>query len=233
MDKTHKTLPRSAQLFPSTIAAEAIFGSSARIYGPIANEIASVVITVAYTFMDASEFKEKGASDKPGQVNQIYWREILNRAHMASAVSLVRTGRWVEAVVREHDEANLMGWTACCRSLLEAIGDTVDALQYVSLTLAENHRSIESSLEGSMTRDYLISPELEDILIHFSHARRIAKSDATAPASHRTKQTAEYITILERMRIPEVKLLYSELRIHAPGGKFRLMHVRADRRRVG
>jgi hypothetical protein len=114
------------RFFPSVEAAEVVFGPSARIYGPIVNEIAPAVITVAYTFMDNSEFADILRSGTPEQAKQIYWREILSRAHMTSSASLVRTGRWIEAVVRERDEANLMGWTACCRGLLEAIGDTMD-----------------------------------------------------------------------------------------------------------
>jgi hypothetical protein len=104
-----------------------------------------------------------------------------------------------------------MGWTASCRGLVEAVGDSMHALMPVGLTIAEHHRPISAALLAVDGQDLFVNRELEDMLIHFSHARRITKSDKDAPPSHRAKHTAEYIALLDSMKIPGVTDLYSEL----------------------
>jgi hypothetical protein len=118
------------QIIPSTRSAAIIFGPSVDVYRPLINALVPQVTGAVYQFVDNDEFRAKALTRayRPGQMNQIYWREIISRAHIAAVASLVRTGRWIEAVIREHDAPNLMGWAACCRCLVEAIGDTADAL---------------------------------------------------------------------------------------------------------
>ena len=56
----------------------------------------------------------------------------------------------------------------------------------------------------------MISKELEDTLIHFTHARKLSKGE-DAPSTHRARQPWEYIKRIEEMNNNGVKELYSEL----------------------
>jgi hypothetical protein len=145
----------------------------------------------------------------PQHKRRVYWLELLRRAHLASVASIVRATAWIDCATREYDAQNLYGWAAACRSLIEAGGDTLHSLRRVPIALAANHRLILADLAGK-GNEILISTELEDDLIHFTHGRKIEKG-STAPDSHKAKQSWQYVKLIEDMSISGVAALYSEL----------------------
>jgi hypothetical protein len=67
---------------------------------------------------------------------------------MAAAVSLLRNARWMEGAAREYASSNFLGWTGCLRGLIEAVGDSMDTFQRITVPLAQNHRAIRRCVQG-------------------------------------------------------------------------------------
>src|SRR4051794_18889426 len=139
-----------SRIFPERERAYPIFGQGTLAYGALINEIYPYLVKDRYFFEDndiyRSKMKDKITGRKYG--GEIYWKEILYRAHMAAVVAILRNTRWVSAVTSEFAQGNLFGWAAACRSLIEAAGDTMDGFQPVAITLAEQHRMILTEITG-------------------------------------------------------------------------------------
>jgi len=188
-----------------------LFGPSATIYGPTVASIIPRITSVEYRFWNNDSIVSAFETGKIGmsEVNAISVMEILFSAHLAASSSIIRSARWFEATWREYEAGNLLGWAACCRSLLEAIGDTIDGLLAMGKTLAYQMPILQQGLTG-FDDQWLNLKELEDKLIHFSHARKVGKAEqGTVPATHVAQQTANYIAFLESAGGPTK--LYAEL----------------------
>lgn len=190
-----------------------LFGQAATLYGPIVAGVLPRLTAVPYRFWD-NDFLlaevNKGTVDA-GEVNSIAATELLLYSHMAAHTSLIRATRWFEATWREYQAGNFLGWAACLRSLLEAVGDTVDSLQSIGADIAENMPLLMRALTG-FDKGIIDFELLEDKVIHFSHARKIAKADRPQfPNSHVARQTFEYIGILKTAGLSETAALYAEL----------------------
>jgi len=190
----------------------AVFGKTSEIYGRIINDIAPDLIKEKYTFEESSEFERKSPNEETGREysGRVYWTEMLNRAHMASVASVFRTTRWIEVAIREHEAGSLYGCASACRSLIESAGDIGQSLSPVAHMLASIKEAVKAEITGHAPDAMIISKELEDSLIHFSHARKVAKTEI-APDSHKAMQTFKYIDYVDRMKIPGVKPLYAKL----------------------
>lgn len=185
-----------------------IFGSLPARYLPMMDSIISAVVGTHYTFKDFEDYKQIiNRNFKDGM--RIYWTEILARAHIAAVTSILRNRRWIEGVLSAFEASNLLSFTACMRGFLESAADSHDALDRVPGTLARNHLIIQQALDGRMDKSY-VSPELEDMLIHFSHARKLSRDEA-APQTHKAKSIRDYLAILEKSGVPKVFECYSFL----------------------
>lgn len=188
-----------------------LFGPAAALYGPVVAGIVPRTVSVEYRFWDNdSLFAAHGrgtASD--ADLNAIAVLEVLLSAHLAASTSIIRSARWFEATWREHEAGNLLGWAACCRSLLEAIGDTIDGLLGMGVTIAETMPTLMHGLTG-FDEGLLNLGELENKLIHFSHARKLGRDErGSVPDTHAARQTAHYIALLESAGGPA--RLYADL----------------------
>jgi hypothetical protein len=144
-------------------------------------------------------------------IRSIVADELLVSAHLAATTSIIRAIRWFEATWREYEAGNLLGWAACLRSLMESTGDALHSLRSVAGTIADQKLLFQSALNDSLD-GLFCSKELEDVLIHFSHARKLSKSEkADAPETHSARQTVEYIDMLEKAGPSGATNLYSEL----------------------
>jgi hypothetical protein len=199
-------------IFPDIETAAATFGEAARAYGGLVNDIAPYLLRETYEFEENGEFARKACDPVSGHIyaRQTYWSEMLARAHMTSVAAIFRTTRWADSIVREYGAGNLFGWASASRSLIEAAGDIAFSLSDVPLTLASLNRAIIEQLSSKLPVPSLIARELEDALIHFSHARKISKTEG-APVSHKARQSAEYVGYIEKMNIDGARDLYSLL----------------------
>lgn len=191
--------------------AVSCFGEAAVAYNQLFSNIGNITFKEEYTFLENSDFAANlGNLTNTASAQKTYWSEILMRAHLASVASIVRTSRWIDVSTREYEAGNIYGWASACRSLMEAAGDSMHSLGAVALSLAENHSSIQRALKGQINVEYITSKELEDILIHFTHARKTAKNESV-PQSHKAKFAFEYINELTNMNIEGSSELYSDL----------------------
>jgi hypothetical protein len=77
----------------------------------------------------------------------------------------------------EHD-SNFLGFAACMRGLLESVADGYYALCRVPEPIARSAQRVNSVFVGNMPEDLPCpAEEVENALIHFTHARNLAKEN--------------------------------------------------------
>lgn len=165
---------------------------------------------VPYKFMEESKWIEI-LQKTPKQGNKIYITELLNRAHFASVASIVRAYRWALGAESARKEKLLLPFCASIRGLLEAASDSCEAQKSIPITLAENRKLFSQILKGE-SKELAICAELEEALIHFSHARRPSKQEkGRLPSMHIAKSAKEYVTGLENQEPGGWYAWYEEL----------------------
>lgn len=169
----------------------------------------------------------------PQQAMQTYWQETLMRAHLAAVTTLLRGKRWMHCMLTSAQAPNYFAFAACFRALIEATADSWYTLRGVPLALAQNHSFIKAALRQELPSNmFICSTELDEVLIHYSHGRKLNKTDSF-PNYHEAKTTREYletltVTVEEREMI---KACYSRaMPDHAPVGKVGLHVSRAPQR---
>lgn len=184
--------------------------SATRLYARILGQLAADFSGVKqeYRFMHDATYASLWRSDVPAAM-RVYWSEILNRAHFVAVSALLRQHRWLDAMEKLQAVPNYLGWAACARALIEASGDSLDALERVAMTLADNAVEIQSALDGTL-RDRVQNEELENTLIHFEYGRKLAKNEH-APATHVAKSAAAYLAQLKGSTTIAVQELYGLL----------------------
>ena len=160
-----------------------------------------------YRFMNPIEYEAILASD-PKEGMKIYWYEILARCHISSISSVMRTRRWFSAIEDAVRTANLLAFSAAFRGLLESAADTSTSLGHVPLTIAQFHSLINDALSKQMV-GITTCKDLEDELIHFTHARFIPRSErGKVPSSHNVRLTKDYLEILRKGKVVGVDECY-------------------------
>lgn len=187
-----------------------LFGADGRrflesIY-PLVDELRSS--NARYAWMETAKFQALATQDNAAGMS-IYWSEILGRAHLAAAASIIRSYQWCAGMNASYEAQLFLPYCASFRGLLESVADTHDSLNNVALTLARSHADIERALSGKMEA-ILVSSELENALIHFSFARRVGKSSGASP-THIAKTAADYFRSVASIAPFDVNALYGEL----------------------
>jgi hypothetical protein len=156
-----------------------------------------------YEFTDEGEFRRTLMRDV-GAGNQIYWREMLFRAHFAASAALLRTFHLVESMKRAWQAGDVYGLVNSFRFLVESGADTKYSLSWVPFTLANALDVITYQLSGN-AREIVLNRELEDHLIHFWVARKLEKNEKDkVPNSHEARRTFEYINSLGNDNVKKV-----------------------------
>lgn len=177
----------------STMEPADILGPAAASHIPIIADVLDGIGEHKYEFMSPGEFAIVAKDDwLEGQ--RIYWLEILYRAHFAAATSLIRTARWVDAMLALSDNPNLTAFSSGYRGCLEAAADSYHTFRFVPGMLADFHTVIRAALAKTIEQPTLFK-DLEDALIHFTHAGYVAKGEQVDPAV-RAKQTTDYLKSL-------------------------------------
>jgi hypothetical protein len=153
-----------------------------------------------YAFMSAAQFDKVLKTDLR-EAMRIYWLEILYRAHFAACAALVRTNRWVSATLEQAQARNYTAFCAAYRGCLEASADCFHTFQSIPTMIADMHVVIRKAVVGEADR-FVLFKKLEDELIHFTHARYVAKGEEVDEA-HRAKVTKQYLDSLLGEAIPE------------------------------
>ncbi len=187
-----------------------LFGKNGIAFIPIIKSITSTLKSYEYEFLEEKAFDKLMKTNQVKAMN-IYWREIIMRAHFSAITTLLRSQQWINGAILAYESHNYLSFMATFRGFLESAVDSFDALSSVPIALAENFNTIESIItEKNRTAQIIISKELEDTLIHFSHGKKTKKAD-NAPDSHKAKTIRDYISSLERKDSSEIGDCYSEL----------------------
>lgn len=189
-------------------SVEALLGSEAASHLLVLDHFRGAFDGYVIEFQPNERYGELLISDLPEGM-RIYWSELIQRAYLAAALSLIRTDRWVGAMLTAHQAENALSFASAWRALLEAAADTDDALRNIALSLAEAAKIIRTALDGELDR-VVAAPETENALLHFTHARRLEKGE-DAPESHRAKTARAYLDSLAGTRYAVVHECYSLL----------------------
>lgn len=154
--------------------------------------------TIKYSIKDPEKFAKLQISD----IQRTYWIEILQRSHWAAISSIQRNLKWMDGISLSISNSNMLLFSASLRGFIEASADSMTALVYVPLSLAEHFGRIQNALNGNTTgNEVLIIPELEEILIHFAFAKGHSKEERKnqqIESSHIAKTNTEYIKVLDQ-----------------------------------
>ncbi|HHF3232183.1 TPA: hypothetical protein ACPJ2O_003770 [Vibrio diabolicus] len=187
-----------------------VFGENGRDMLNLLSDVVDSINITTYQYMSHEEHEILMSKDFHAGLSQ-YWIEILYRAHFASVASIYRNYQWVKGMETAYKNNLFLPYTACFRALIESAADTYDAFDGVPMALAKNNKKINKIITGKYNKNAsFISAELEDKLIHFSHARKINKKDSF-PDSHQAKSAAKYINNLDKNKSLKLYECYSEL----------------------
>lgn len=190
---------------------ESVFNQDAARFVEMIDRLGLAHSEIHYTIMASDEYKQIIKND-PAKGLQIYWYEILARAHLTALTGILRSRRWLSAVVSATRDKNLLAFVSAFRGLIESAADTSSALQVIPLKLAHCYSQIIAALSGKLDKTIFFSSEMEDALIHFSHARRLSKAEQKkAPPSHKARQVYKYRQILKEGQVTNVDECYSVL----------------------
>ncbi|MEJ8827106.1 hypothetical protein WKW80_34820 [Variovorax humicola] len=187
---------------------EKIFGKDMAQYLHMIDALALNSQKTRYSFTENEQF-ETLINCNHAKAMQTYCGEILARSHLGAVTSILRSRRWITAVLSAFNQTNLLAFAAALRGFIESAADSSTSLGSVPLSLATNNDLIVRALSGSLGEGLVSAKELEDALIHFAFARHVPKAEfQTTPPSHNAKHVREYIKILEEGGVPGVLKCY-------------------------
>lgn len=181
---------------------------------------------ITYSIVPAERYAKLLASSLPA-ANQVYWREIVLRAHYCAIVGTQRISRWTAAAQMAANAPNYFGLVSSLRGLLESCADTHEALADAVVNLADSHSVLKKAVAGSL-EEGVFHKHLEDTLIHFTHAQRHPKG-ATVPITHKAKHTTAYIKALGQSADVDFGPLYEVLcQVSHPAAASLFMYTESD-----
>jgi hypothetical protein len=170
-----------------------VLGKAAASHIPVLVKVLEGIGDHKYEFMSKEHFDVVCREDwLEGQ--RIYWLETLYRAHFAASTSLIRTARWIDGMLAFSDDPNYTAFNAAYRGCLEAAADSYHSFRAIPGWLAEFHTVIRAALSKTIEQPTLFK-DLEDALIHFTHAGYVGKGEHVDPTL-RAKHTTTYLETL-------------------------------------
>ena len=120
--------------------------------------------------------------------------------------------KWLNSTKYHASDGNLLAFSASLRGFVEASADSFDLMKFLPATICKNLKLIYIQLKNpSLLNGAILSfKNLEDRLIHYSHARKIKKNDLALP-NHTNKHNADYIMEIEKFGANKSHELYAEL----------------------
>ena len=190
---------------------KSLFGSESAQFIDIIDQLALAKSKSKYSFMAADDYDRALREDSDIGM-QVYWNEIIARAHLTAVVAILRSRHWISALVAATNDSNLLAFAAALRGLIESSADTQSALGGIAISLAENHVNIIQALSGKLVNQCFVSKEIEDALIHFKYARHLTRAEMEiAPKTHKALQVRQYLEGLEKGQVHKVTACYQSL----------------------
>ena len=182
-----------------------MFGPKAAVLTSLLDSFAQSAKPRTYRLMPLAEH---AALESIAERNQIYWREILYRAHFGACTGLMRLREWLHGSKRALGDGNVLMLAAGIRGFLEAAADTCQSFSDVPPTLADCHMVVRRAINGELSEQLMVAPELEGMLIHFAYARRLKPGDG--PALHNATTAKNTLSLLE-LSAPAIGAVYASL----------------------
>lgn len=181
--------------------------------GPLFEGSASYCISLVDSFAEGARLtsyritpiSEYEVTKDLAQSNEIYWREILYRAHFAASTALLRLREWLHGTLRSNADRSVLILAAGLRGLLEAVADTWNGLADVAPTLTDNHTIVRDALAGKLGDRMYLLPELENDLIHFAYARK-KHEEGYSPRLHDAMTARDCVAVLAES-VPDVAVV--------------------------
>jgi hypothetical protein len=195
------------EVIPFEPAAEkgALFGSGTAFLTSLLDSFERAAEPRSYRIMRIAEFATlSGIAER----NQVYWREILFRAHFGACAGMLRLTEWLHGSQRALGDGNVLILAAGIRGFLEACADTWQAFADVAPTLADAHSVVRRAINGELSEQMALAPELESTLIHFAYARRLSPGEG--PALHSAATAKNCVSVLLESA-PDVVEVYHAL----------------------
>lgn len=187
--------------------ADDIFGSDGVIFiQTIRHIIPNLKGTVRDFYQSASEYYWK-ESEIDGLYS--YWSELFGRAYIAASASLIRHEQWISGMEACYQTSSYLGLCGCLRGLVESAADSAHALECFVPSIVPIWNDLKQILKGQKIEKSLNCKDLEDILIHFSFARKPKKGESV-PDGHKALPNRDYIDTLRRFD-PAFERLYCML----------------------
>lgn len=183
----------------------ALFGSGTTFLTSLLDSFERAAEARSYRIMPMAEFANHTAI---AERNQIYWSEILFRAHFGASTGMLRLNEWRHGSERALIDGNVLMLAAGIRGLLEACADTWQGFSDVAPTLADCHTIVRRAIKGELSEQMALAPELENALIHFSYARKLSPGEG--PALHSAASAKDCLSVLSESA-PDVVEVYHKL----------------------
>lgn len=133
------------------------------------------IVHKKYIFMDVLDYTNLFFFEDHKLAMQIYWKELLQRLHLASVTTLMRNLKWIQGIKLAVGSNNFIIFASSLRGYLEAFVDSYYSTSFKFIDVAENFSNINKALKGTLDRP-LLSSEFEESLIHFYSASKNANS---------------------------------------------------------
>ena len=146
---------------PDPQVASVLFGSGSAFVSSLLDGFARAAQPRRYRIMPLAESAQLNVT----AWNQVYWQEILFRAHFGASAGLLRLHEWLQGARRAQEDGNVLMLAAGIRGFLEAAADTWQGFGDVAPTLADCHTVIRKAIEGELV-DGALAPDLESSLIN-------------------------------------------------------------------
>jgi hypothetical protein len=191
--------------FDSKTDKGALFGSGTAYLTSLLDSFERGAEPRSFRIMPTAEFANL---TRIAERNQVYWCEMLYRAHFGACTGMLRLNEWLHGSERARADGNVLMLAAGIRGFLEASADTFQGFSDVAPTLADCHGVVRRAITGELSEQIALAPELENMLIHFSYARRLRPGEG--PALHSAASARDCISVLSESA-PDVVDVYHVL----------------------
>ncbi len=182
-----------------------LFGPEAAVLTSLLDSFARSARPRTYRIMPCAEY---AALESIAKRNQVYWQEMLYRAHFGACVALMRLREWLHGSERALADGNVLMLAAGIRGFLEAAADTWQSFSDVPSSLADCHIVVRLAIKGEYSEQLALAPELENMLIHFAFARKLKPGEG--PAIHSATTAKNAISAIEESA-PAIGTVYAAL----------------------
>ncbi|MBG9994450.1 hypothetical protein I6F50_05195 [Pseudoalteromonas sp. NZS127_1] len=187
---------------------ENLIGKNEAQYLKLIGELLFELENYKYTFMGQSEF-EALMLKEPLNGNSQYIKEILYRANFSSLSALVRNYEWLMGMKSAYESQLYLPFASSFRCLIESVADSYHSIGNLAPTISKSIKHIDNALRAK-SAELVLCEELENQLIHFTHARRL-KSEENAPQTHKAKTASYYVRKTDEEAGSQFYDCYSEL----------------------